>query len=56
MHEEMFNILSYKGSENQNYIEIPSHPSQKGNHQENRQVLGSLQGKELSHTVGRNIN
>jgi hypothetical protein len=28
-HEEMLNILGYKGNANQNYIEIPPHPSQK---------------------------
>jgi hypothetical protein len=36
-HEEMFNILSYKGNANQNYSESPSHPSQNGHHQENKQ-------------------
>jgi hypothetical protein len=33
----MFNILSYRGKANQNYIEIPSHPNQNGYHQENKQ-------------------
>jgi hypothetical protein len=33
----MFNILTHKGNANQNYTEIHSHPSQIGNHQENKQ-------------------
>jgi hypothetical protein len=32
-YEEILNILGYKGNANQNYIEIPSHPSQNGYHQ-----------------------
>jgi hypothetical protein len=31
-------ILSYKGNANQTYTEIPSHPSQNNNHQENKQA------------------
>jgi hypothetical protein len=34
MLEEMFNIPDHKGNGNQNYAEIPPHPSQNGNHQE----------------------
>jgi hypothetical protein len=30
-------ILSHEENANQNDIEIPSHPSQNGNHQENKQ-------------------
>jgi hypothetical protein len=30
----MFTILSHKGHANQNYNEIPSHPSKRGNRQE----------------------
>jgi hypothetical protein len=37
MHEEIFNILSHKGNANQNDTEIPSHTSQNGYHQENKQ-------------------
>jgi hypothetical protein len=33
----MFNIFSRKGNVNQKYTEIPSHPNQTGNHQENKQ-------------------
>jgi hypothetical protein len=33
----MFNILSHKGNASQNNIEIPSHPSQNGYHQESKQ-------------------
>jgi hypothetical protein len=36
-HEEMFNTLSQKGNANQNYTEIPSHPSPNGYHQEKKQ-------------------
>jgi hypothetical protein len=32
----MFNIFNHQGNANQNYIEIPSHPSQIGYHQENK--------------------
>jgi hypothetical protein len=32
-YEEVLNILGYKGNTNQNYIEIPPHPSQNGYHQ-----------------------
>jgi hypothetical protein len=34
----MYNI-SHKGNKNQNVIEIPSHPSQNGNHQDNKQQI-----------------
>jgi hypothetical protein len=34
VHEKMFNIFSYQENANKNYIEIPSHPSQNGYHQE----------------------
>jgi hypothetical protein len=37
--EEMFNVLSHKGNANQNYAEIPSHPSQNGNHQGTKQQM-----------------
>jgi hypothetical protein len=36
----MFNILSYQGNANQNYIKISSHPNQNGYHQENKQQRG----------------
>jgi hypothetical protein len=32
----MLNALIYQGNVNQNYSEIPSHPSQNGYHQENK--------------------
>jgi hypothetical protein len=32
-HKEMLNILVHKGNANQNYTEIPPHPSQNGYHQ-----------------------
>jgi hypothetical protein len=42
----MFNILIHKGNANQNYTKIISHPSQIGNHQENKQqMLAGMQGK-----------
>jgi hypothetical protein len=37
MHEEMLNNLSHKGNANQNYTEIPSHSTEIGYHQENKQ-------------------
>jgi hypothetical protein len=43
----MFNILNHKGNANQNYTEIPSHPSQNGNQQENKQqMLVKMGGEE----------
>jgi hypothetical protein len=33
----MLNIFTHQGSGNQNYIENPSHPSQNGYHQENKE-------------------
>jgi hypothetical protein len=50
----MFNILYHKGNANQNGTEIPSHPSQNGNHQQ--QMLGRCGKKEPSDTIGRNVN
>jgi hypothetical protein len=35
LHEEMFNIVSHKGNENQNTIVILSQPNQNGYNQEN---------------------
>lgn len=37
--QTMFNILSHRGTTNQNDTETPSHPSQNGHHQEKKQVL-----------------
>jgi hypothetical protein len=36
MHEEMINILIHKGNTNQNDIEDPSHPIQRGYPRENK--------------------
>jgi hypothetical protein len=36
MNEEMLNIPGHKGNANQNDIDISSHSSQKGYHQEHR--------------------
>jgi hypothetical protein len=57
MHKVMCNTISYKGNENQNYTEIPSHPSENDCHQENKQqMLARMLGaKEPSYTVDRNI-
>jgi hypothetical protein len=53
MANKYINILSHKGNANQNYTEILSHPSQNGNHQENKQHAGKDAGKnEPSYTVG----
>jgi hypothetical protein len=43
----MFTIISNKRNTKQNYIEISSHPSQNGNHQENKQqkMLVMMQGQ-----------
>jgi hypothetical protein len=35
--KKVFNIFSHQGNVNQNDTEIPSHPSQNGYHQENKQ-------------------
>jgi hypothetical protein len=39
MYEEILNIIRYKRNANQNIIEVPSHPSQHGYHQENKQQM-----------------
>jgi hypothetical protein len=49
-------MTEYQGKENQSYIEILSHLSQNGCHQENEQVLVSIQGKEPTHPVPVNVN
>jgi hypothetical protein len=45
----MFDILRHKENENQNNTKIPSHPSQIGHHQENKQqqMLARYGKKEL---------
>jgi hypothetical protein len=45
----MFNILSHKGNANEDNTEIPSHPSQNGCHQGNKeqQVLVRMQGSSV---------
>jgi hypothetical protein len=46
--KQMFIIFGHQGDANQNYIKIPSHPSQSGYHQENKQeqMLVRMQGKK----------
>jgi hypothetical protein len=47
-------ILSHQGNANQNYAEIPSHPSQIGHHEENRKQttnVGEDSGKRNTHTL-----
>jgi hypothetical protein len=52
----MLNIFSHKGNANQNYIVIPSHPSQNGN-QEKQQMLEKIWGeKKSSYMIGGNVN
>jgi hypothetical protein len=43
----MFNIVSHKGNADQNYFEVPSHPSQIGFHQEHKpqQMLVKMWGE-----------
>jgi hypothetical protein len=41
----MLNILNHKGNANQNYTEIPSHPSHIGNHQEKKQQQQQMLAK-----------
>jgi hypothetical protein len=55
----MFNIVSHKGNANENYNEIPFHPTQNDKHQENKhqEMLASIWGeKEPIYTVGGNAN
>jgi hypothetical protein len=53
----MFNILSHKGNANQNYTEIPSHPSQKGNQENKQQMVVRKWGKKRPlYTVGGDVN
>jgi hypothetical protein len=53
IHEEMF-IFCHQRNENPKYFEIPSHLSQKGNHQGNKQhmLVKKLGGKKPLYTVG----
>jgi hypothetical protein len=46
----MFNILRHKGNENPKSTETPSHPSQNGNHEENKQMLMRMQGERNPYT------
>jgi hypothetical protein len=58
-HDKMFNIFSNQGNANQNYIEIPSHPSQNSCHQENKkqQTIARIQEiKEHLCIVDENVN
>jgi hypothetical protein len=51
----MLNILSHKGSTNQNITEISIHPSQNGHHEKNRQqkILVRIQGEKGDlYTIG----
>jgi hypothetical protein len=43
----MFNILNHKVNANQNNTEIPSHPSQNGYYQENKQQMCEESGDSL---------
>jgi hypothetical protein len=54
---KLFNTLSHKGNANQHYTEIPSHPSQDGNHQgnSNKYWPGCRETGTLIH-VGGNVN
>jgi hypothetical protein len=52
----MINILHHKGNKNQNNIEILSHLSKNGYHQENKQqMLVLVQGNEHLYTVDGNV-
>jgi hypothetical protein len=52
IHEEMFNILSYKGNANQNCRKGTAHPSLISKHQEKKQqTLESTQGKRNLQTL-----
>jgi hypothetical protein len=46
IHEEVFNIFSHQGNANQDYIEIPSHSSHNGYHQENKKPQIQLMMQE----------
>jgi hypothetical protein len=54
---KMFNILIHRENINQNYTEIPTHPSQNGYDTENKQqMLVRLGiGKEPTCTIGENL-
>jgi hypothetical protein len=53
----MFNIFSHKANVNQKSTEIPSHPTQTDNKQENKQQMLVKMGERWkpSYTVGGNI-
>jgi hypothetical protein len=53
----MFNNLRHKGNDNQNHTEIPSHPNQNGNYQENKQLTsaGEDAKKKEQHKLGVGI-
>jgi hypothetical protein len=50
-HEEMFNIITPKGNANENYIDIPSHTSQNGYHEENIKSCLGCEEKRNPYTV-----
>jgi hypothetical protein len=53
----MINILRHQGNTNQNDIEIPSHPSQNGDHQQKYNHLIRMEkGEEPLYIVGGNEN
>jgi hypothetical protein len=56
----VLNVVSDQGNANQNYTEIPSHPSQNSSHKENKKTtnIGEDVGekKELLFSAGRNVN
>jgi hypothetical protein len=51
-------LCSLKENASQNYIEIPSHPSENDNGQENKQqmLVGMQRAKETLYIVGGNVN
>jgi hypothetical protein len=52
IHEEMLNVLAYKGNANQNDIEIPPQPGQNGYLQEHKQqMLAKMSGKRNASTL-----
>jgi hypothetical protein len=55
----VFNFLSHKESENQNIIELPSHPSQNGHPPGSKRQQMQVKicaKKPLLYTVGGNVN
>jgi hypothetical protein len=56
--EKILKILSHQGNKNQNYVDILSHYSQNGYHEENKKATNGGKGWEIGSlsSAGANVN